>query len=54
MLCPIRCPIELPVQTWEKLQELAATASESGVPPVSAGELAAAIIKRYVLDAASS
>ncbi|HTU88714.1 MAG TPA: hypothetical protein VMF69_01335 [Gemmataceae bacterium] len=50
----VRRPIELPVQTWEKLQALAATASEAGAPPVSAGELAATIIERYVHDAASS
>lgn len=50
----VRRPIELPVQTWEKLQTLAATASETGVPPVSAGELAAAIIEQYLLDATSS
>ena len=46
-------PIELPVQTWEKLHALAAATSKAGTPPVSAGELAAAIIEQYVLDAAS-
>jgi hypothetical protein len=45
-------PIELPVQTWEKLRTLAAAASQAGAP-LSAGELAAAIIEQYVLDAAS-
>jgi len=50
----VRRPIELPVQTWEKLRTLAATTSEAGAPPVSAGELAAAIIEQYLLDAASS
>lgn len=50
----VRRPIELPVQTWEKLRALAATASEAGTQPVSAGELAAAIIERYVQDAACS
>lgn len=50
----VRRPIELPTQTWEKLHALAATTSEAGAPPVSAGELAAAIIERYVHDAASS
>ena len=49
----VRRPIELPVQTWEKLQALAAGASRAGLPPVSAGELAAAIIQEYVLGAAS-
>lgn len=49
----VRRPIELPVQTWEKLHALAAATSQTGASPVSAGELAAAIIERYVLDAAS-
>src|SRR5215470_11829352 len=47
----VRRPIELPVQTWEKLAALAAATSRAGTTPVSAGELAAAIIERYVLDA---
>jgi hypothetical protein len=46
----VRRPVELPVQTWEKLHALAAAASRDGSAPVSAGELAAAIIERYVLD----
>jgi hypothetical protein len=49
----VRRPIALPVQTWEKLYALAAATSRAGAVPVSAGELAAAIIERYVLDAAS-
>jgi hypothetical protein len=49
----VRRPIELPVQTWEKLHALAAATSRAGAPPISAGELAAAIIEQYVLDAAS-
>ena len=49
----VRRPIELPVQTWEKLHALAAATSRAGTFPVSAGELAAAIIEQYVLDAAS-
>ena len=49
----VRRPIELPVQTWEKLHALAAATSRAGSPPVSAGELAAAIIEQYVLDSAS-
>ncbi len=48
----VRRPIELPVQTWEKLHALAAASSRAGTPPVSAGELAAAIIEQYVLEAA--
>jgi len=46
----VRRPIELPVQTWEKLHALAAATSKAGSAPVSTGELAAAIIERYVLD----
>ncbi|HEY7329795.1 MAG TPA: hypothetical protein VH592_19325 [Gemmataceae bacterium] len=49
----VRRPIELPVQTWEKLHALAAATARAGAPPISAGELAAAIIEQYVLDAAS-
>src|SRR5712692_5754370 len=49
----VRRPIELPLQTWEKLHALAAATSQAGTPPVTAGELAAAIIEQYVLDAAS-
>lgn len=48
----VRRPIELPVQTWEKLHTLAASASRPGTPPVSTGELAAAILEQYVLGAA--
>jgi len=46
-------PIELPLRTWEKLHALAAASSQAGTPPLSTGELAAAIIEQYVLDAAS-
>lgn len=49
----VRRPIELPVQTWEKLHALAAATPGVGTHPISAGELAAAIIEQYVLDAAS-
>src|SRR5712692_11626592 len=47
----VRRPIELPVQTWEKLHALATATSGAGKPPVSPGELAAAIIEQYVIDA---
>jgi hypothetical protein len=49
----VRRPIELSIHTWEKLHALAAATSRAGTPPVSAGELAAAIIEQYVLDVAS-
>jgi hypothetical protein len=47
----VRRPIELPVETWEKLHDLAAATSKAGAVPVTAGELAATIIEQYVLDA---
>ncbi len=49
----VRRPIDLPLQTWEKLYALAAATSRPGTSPVTAGELAAAIIEQYVLEAAS-
>jgi hypothetical protein len=49
----VRRQIELPVQTWERLQALAAAVSGAGTSPVSAGELAAAIIERYLLEVGS-
>ncbi|HZU37039.1 MAG TPA: hypothetical protein VFA18_14055 [Gemmataceae bacterium] len=49
----VRRPIDLPLQTWEKLHALAAATSKAGTPLVSAGELAATIIKQYILDAGS-
>ena len=49
----VRRPIELPVRTWEKLHALAAASSQAGASPVTAGELAAAILEQYVSDTAS-
>jgi hypothetical protein len=49
----VRRPIELPVQIWEKLHALAAATSRAGTPPVTTGELAAAILEKYLVDAAS-
>lgn len=51
--CRRSLTIELPVRTWEKLRDLAATSSQSGAPPLSPGELVAAIIERHVRDKAS-
>lgn len=45
-------PIELLVQTWEKLHALAAS-SQAGASPVTVGELVAAIIEQYVTDTTS-
>jgi hypothetical protein len=47
----VRRPIELPVETWEKLHALAAATSRTTPSPVSASEVAAAIIEQYVVDA---
>jgi hypothetical protein len=49
----VRRPIDLPLRTWEKLHALAAATAQDGTPSVSTSELAAAIIEKYVLDAAS-
>jgi hypothetical protein len=50
----VRRPIVLPVRTWEKLHTLADTDSQASPRPASAGEIAAATIEQYLLDAASS
>lgn len=49
----VRRPIELPLRTWEKLHALAVATSQERAHPISTGELAAAIIEQYMLDAAS-
>jgi hypothetical protein len=49
----VRRPIALSVQTWEKLQDLANATAQNRRSPVSAGDLAAAIIEQYVLKTAS-
>jgi hypothetical protein len=41
----VRRPIELPVETWEKLDHLAKAATKSTSHPLSASELAGAIIQ---------
>jgi hypothetical protein len=47
----VRRPIELPLATWEKLDHLAEGSSRSARAPVSAAELASAIIQQYVATA---
>jgi hypothetical protein len=41
-------PIALPVETWEKLAELARNASQAHPSPVTASDLAAAILEQTV------
>jgi hypothetical protein len=44
----IRRPIALSVQAWEKLEQLAQTAARTSPHPLSASEVATAIIEQYV------
>jgi hypothetical protein len=41
----VRRPIELPIETWEKLTHLAKVATEAASRPMSASEVAGAIIE---------
>jgi hypothetical protein len=47
----VRRPIELSLDTWEKLSHLAAATSQATATQVSTGDLVAAIVERYVADA---
>ena len=40
--------LEIPAETWEKLEQLADEAARSTARPVSASEVAAAILQQYV------
>jgi hypothetical protein len=44
----IRRPISLSVQTWEKLEQLAQTTVPASSHPMTASEIAAAIIEQFV------
>jgi hypothetical protein len=44
----VRRPIELPLQTWEKLNHLAVATSQATATQVSPGDLVAAIVEQYV------
>ena len=44
----VRRPIALTMQTWEKLEQLAETAAQTTSQPVTASQVAAAIIEQYV------
>jgi hypothetical protein len=44
----VRRPIELTVQTWEKLDHLAHATAQATSRPVSASEVAAALLERLV------
>jgi hypothetical protein len=44
----IRRPISLSVRTWEKLEQVAQTTAQASARPVTASEVAAAIIEQFV------
>ncbi|HEX7447770.1 MAG TPA: hypothetical protein VF306_09510 [Pirellulales bacterium] len=44
----VQRPIALPVETWEKLDSLARAASTSRAPPLTASDLAAALLQQAV------
>jgi hypothetical protein len=44
----IRRPLELSVGAWEKLDQLAATTAKTAARPVSASEVAAAILEQVL------
>ena len=44
----VRRPIALDHETWEKLEQLAETAAQTTSQPVTASQVAAAIIEQYV------
>jgi hypothetical protein len=50
----IRRPISLRAQTWEKLERLAHTTAQKGARPVTASEVAAAIIEQFVESSAAA
>lgn len=47
----VRRPIELPLQTWEKLDRLATVTSAATATRITPGDLVAAIIEQYVATA---
>jgi hypothetical protein len=44
----IRRPISLSVHTWEKLEQMAQATAQSSARPVTASEIAIAIIEQFV------
>src|SRR5689334_485889 len=44
----IRRPIAVSVQTWEKLERLAQTTAQTNARPVTASEVATAILEQFV------
>lgn len=44
----VQRPIALPIETWERLDELARSASTSSAPPLTASGLAAALLQQAV------
>jgi hypothetical protein len=47
----IRRPISVSVQTWEKLERLAQTTARENARPVTASEVATAILEQFVATA---
>jgi hypothetical protein len=43
-------PLEVPLETWLKLEQLAEAATKSAARPVSVSEVAVAILKNYVAN----
>ena len=44
----VRRPIALPLETWEKLDELARAATPANAPPLTASALAAVLLEQAV------
>lgn len=44
----VRRPLTLPAETWEKLDGLARAATKPGSPPLTASDVAAALLERFV------
>ena len=44
----VRRAIDLPVDTWEKLDKLAATSSQSSATPIRPSDIAATIIEQFL------
>lgn len=44
----VQRPIALPIETWERLDELARSASIASAPPLTASSLAAALLQQAV------
>src|SRR5262245_49354667 len=45
----VQRPIALPLETWEKLDQLARTSGTSDAPPLTASAVAAALLEQLVM-----